>query len=70
LLFEILRRERLEYVGSGVTALYDKRADRAEAVALRLADDLPRNTDPRADRLVQSFEARSGVQHIVKRGIF
>src|SRR5437588_5097096 len=68
--FQILRRERLEYIGCGVAPLYDKRAYRAEAMARRLADDLPRNTDPRADRLVQAFEARSCVQHIAERGIF
>jgi hypothetical protein len=50
--FQILCRERLEHVGCGLAALDDKRADRAKAVALRLADDISRNTDPRADRLV------------------
>src|SRR5262249_46350942 len=41
-----------------------------EAVTLRLVNDLSRNTDRRADRLVQSLEPRSGVQHIAECGIF
>ena len=61
---------RLEDFGCALPTFYDKGADRSETVALRFPHDLPRNTDPRADRLVQPIKPRSRVQQIALSAVF
>src|SRR5215831_286929 len=61
---------RFEHIGCTLSPFDHERSDRSELMTPRLADNRSRNADPGADRLVQSLEARTGVQRVALRAVF
>src|SRR6516162_6595309 len=66
----ISRIYRFEHIGCPLSSFDHEGADRTEPVTPRLADNRSRYADPGANRLVQSFEARSRVQRVALRAVF
>src|SRR5262249_54480922 len=64
------RAQGFEDLGRPVSPFDHESPDRPVTVALRLSHDIPRDAYPGADRLVQSFQSRSGIHNIALGTIF
>src|SRR2546425_2746141 len=58
-----------KHLGRFRPALDDKGTDRTKLVIAAFVGDIARRADSAADRLVETLEARGGIQHIAKRGV-
>src|SRR5437016_6194858 len=58
-----------KHLGGFSPALDDKRAYRTKLIIAAFVCVIARRADSAADRLVETLEARGGIQHIAKRGV-
>src|SRR5260221_12092805 len=62
--------KRLEHRNRRMSSFNNEVADQAEFVTLRSTCGVAGNANPGANRLVEPFEARAGIEHVSQGGIF